>query len=171
MDAIMSDVMFEIKVVVLMKYSELLISIAKLTEYQKSKIEMFMLDTFVLNKEDKANRPKCCPYCKEESRMIEKGFNQDKQRYQCKECEYGVTYNSYTITMYSKIERSMFQKIVFDTLSCIPLKKTAADLNISIPCIFENRHKSLCVLEEILLKEHQKLSGTIEFDETYELES
>lgn len=37
-------------------------------------------------------------------------------------------------------------------------------------CI-ENRHKILCALEELLLVERGKLCGTIEIDETYELES
>lgn len=72
--------------------------------------------------------------------------------------------------MYSKIERSMFQKIVLDTLSCVPIKTTAADLNLSILCIFENRHKILCTLEGLLLTEGVKLSGTIEI-KTFELES
>lgn len=70
-----------------------------------------------------------------------------------------------------KLKEACSKKIVLDTLSCIPIKQTAADLDLSIPCIFENRHKLLCALEELLLTEGDKLSGTIEFDETYELES
>ena len=154
-----------------MKQSEFLKDIASLTPYQKMKLQMFMIDALALNEEDKDCRPKSCPYCKNQSKMIKKGFNHGKQRYQCKDCKHVFTYNSHTITMYSKIERSMFQKIVLDTLSCVPIKTTAADLNLSIPCIFENRHKILCALEELLLTEGVKLSGTIEIDETFELES
>ena len=103
--------------------------------------------------------------------MIKKGFKHDKQRYQGKECNHVFTYNSHTITMYSKIERSMFHKIVLDMLNCVAIKTTAADLDVSIQCVFENRHKLLCALEQLLNMEHMKLSGTIEFDETFELES
>lgn len=63
--------------------------------------------------------------------------------------------------MYPKINRSMFQKIVLDTLSCVLIKK-AADLILSIPCIFENRHMILYALEELLFTEGVKSSGTIE---------
>lgn len=40
------------------------------------------------------------------------------------------------LTLYSKIERSMFQKIVLDTLNCIPIIHTGADLNILISFVF-----------------------------------
>lgn len=129
-----------------------------------------MLDALKLNEEDKNTRPDICPYCKKHTAMIKKGFKAGKQRYQCKDCKHVFTYNSHMITMYSKIERSMFQKIVLDTLSCIPIKQTAADLDVSIPCVFENRHKLLRALEELLRTEDCILCGTIEFDETYELE-
>lgn len=154
-----------------MKQSELLVSISKLTPYQKRKVETFIIDALKLNEEDQDSKPECCPYCEKRSRMIKKGFNKGKQRYQCKACKHIFTFDSHTITMYSKIERSMFLKIVLDTLNCISIKKTAADLDLSIQCVFENRHKLLCALEEMINQENTKLSGTIEFDETYELES
>lgn len=159
------------KKVTAMKQSSLLTSIASLTPYQKRKLEMFIIDALHLNEEDSNTKPHCCPYCKKESDMIKKGFNNGKQRYQCKGCKHVFTYNSHTITMYSKLERSVFKMIVLDTLSCIPIKKTAADLNLSIPAVFENRHKILCALEALLYNERLKLEGTIEFDETFELES
>lgn len=154
-----------------MKQSELLKSIAALTPYQKRKLEIYVIDALNLNEEDRDLKPKRCPYCGKESRMIKKGFKNGKQRYMCKDCSHIFTYNSHTITMYSKIERSMFKKIVLDTLSFVSVKKTAADLDLSVPCIFENRHKILCALEVLLDSENMKLSGTIEIDETFELES
>lgn len=154
-----------------MKQSEFLKSVAALTPYQRRMLDTFMLDALKLNEEDANTKPDICPYCKKHTAMIKKGFKAGKQRYQCKDCKHVFTFNSHTITMYSKIERSMFQKIVLDTLSCIPIKQTAAELNVSIPCVFENRHKLLCALEELLRTEDSKLCGTIEFDETYELES
>lgn len=154
-----------------MKQSELLKAIAELTPFQKRKLETYIIDALNLNEKDKNLKPEVCPYCGKKSYMIKKGFNRGKQRYQCKDCKHVFTYNSHTITMYSKIERSMFQQIVLDTLSCIPIKKTAADLDLSIQCVFENRHKILCAMEMILAKENSKLNGTIEFDETYVLKS
>lgn len=154
-----------------MKQSSLLKSIASLTPCQKRKLEMYIIDALLLNDEDKNTRPLCCPYCKKETNMIKKGFKHGKQRYQCKDCKHVFTYNSHTITMYSKIERSIFKKIVLDTLCCIPIKQTAADLDLSIPSVFENRHKILCALETMLVDEKVKQGGTIEFDETFELES
>lgn len=152
-----------------MKQTELLISISKLTPFQKGRLEMYIIDALKLNESDENVKPSLCPYCKQETDMIKKGFKRGKQRYQCKGCKHVFTYNSHTITMYSKIERSMFQKIILDTLNCIPLKQTAAELDLSITSVFENRHKVLCALEEILNQEDVQLSGTIEFDETYEL--
>lgn len=103
--------------------------------------------------------------------MIKKGFNKGKQRYQCKECMHTFPFDSPTITMDSKLERSMVLKIVVDTLNWVAIKKTAADLDVSIQCVFENRHKLLCALEEMIHQENTNLSGTIEVDVTYELES
>lgn len=154
-----------------MKQRELLKAVTGLTPYQKRKLESFIIDALHLNEIDKDLKPTVCPYCTKRSRMIKKGFNKGKQRYQCKECKHIFTYNSHTITMYSKIERSMFQKIVLDTLNSIPIKKTAADLNVSVQCVFENRHKTLCALETMINNENAQLCGTIEIDETYELES
>lgn len=73
--------------------------------------------------------------------------------------------------MYSKIERSMFKRIVLDTLNCVPIAKTAAEIDLSIPAVFENRHKVLCALRQRVENTSELLSGTVEIDETYLLES
>ena len=62
-------------------------------------------------------------------------------------------------------------KIVLDTLGFVPIKKTATNLDLFIPCLFENQHKFLCALEVLLDSENQLFSGTIEIDETFELKS
>ena len=56
-------------------------------------------------------------------------------------------------------------------MNLVPIKNTAARLNRSVQTVHLNRHKFLAVLEEILSKETELLSGTVEIDETYELES
>lgn len=123
-----------------MKLAELLKSIAQLTAFQKKQLEGFLIDAFRLNEEEKNRKPDRCPHCHKESRVIKKGFNKGKQRFQCKDCLHLYTFDSHTITTYLKIERSMFQRIVLDILNCIPIKQTTVELDVSIQCVFENRH-------------------------------
>lgn len=78
-----------------------------LTLYQNRKLEIYVMDVWSLNEKDKNLKPKRYPYCGKESRMIKKGFKNGKQYYACKDCSYIFTYNSHTITIYSKIERSI----------------------------------------------------------------
>ena len=91
-----------------MKQSELLKAISTLTPYQRRKLEMFVVDALLLNEKDQNIKPQVCPYCHKPSHMIKKGFSSGKQRFLCKECNHVFTYNSHTITSYSKIDRSMF---------------------------------------------------------------
>ena len=55
-----------------MKQSELLKRTAKLTPYQKGKMERFIIDALKLNDEDQDVKPESCPYCAKQSRMIKK---------------------------------------------------------------------------------------------------
>ena len=75
------------------------------------------------------------------------------------------------ITSILKIDVDEFIEICIDTLAMVPIHKTAAHLNRSIKCIFQNRHKFLSMLEKYLESEKIQLSGTIECDEKYVLES
>ena len=87
------------------------------------------------------------------------------------ECEHKFTYDSYMITSFLKIDVDEFLEICIDTLMIAPIHKTAARLNRSIKCVFQIRHKFLSMLEKYLESEKIQLSGTIECDETYVLES
>lgn len=78
------------------------------------------------------------------------------------ECKHKFTYDSHTITSFLKIDLDEFVEICIDTLTMVPIHKTAARLN---------RHKFLSMLEKYLELEKIQLSGTIECDETYVLES
>ena len=153
------------------KYSDLLKMMTTLDSFQMRKLETYVVDMSNLNEQDKNLKPDRCPYCEQEAPMIKKGFSCGKQRFQCKHCGHVFTYDPHTITMYSKIERSKFCQIVLDTLNGVPVKATAASLDLSIPCVFENRHKILCAMEKLLENDPSMLCGTIEIDETFELES
>ena len=78
------------------------------------------------------------------------------------ECEHKFTHDSHMITSFLKIDVDEFIEICIDTLTMVPIHKTAARLN---------RHKFLGILEKHLESEKKQLSGTIECDETYVLES
>ena len=78
------------------------------------------------------------------------------------ECEHKFTHDSHMITSFLKIDVDEFIEICIDTLTMVPIHKTAARLN---------HHKFLGILEKHLESEKKQLSGTIECDETYVLES
>ena len=66
-----------------------------------------------------------------------------------------------------KIRWDEFIEICSATIRCVPFKDTAKHLNRSVPCVFENRHKFICLLEKSLMEEEDYLSETCEFDEKY----
>jgi hypothetical protein len=53
-----------------------------------------------------------------------------------------------------KISKDEFIEICLDTLTLVPIRKTAARLNRSVPTVHMNRHKFLAVLEEVLDEEN-----------------
>lgn len=154
-----------------MRQSELLKKYAQLTERQKERVIRELEDLIALNEELKDSKPKECPHCRKDTKMIKKGKQSGKQRYQCQECGRYITYDSHTITSHLQITEEEFFEICKDTVNLVPIKETSARLNRSIQTIFNNRHKFLVLLENMIQSEHILLSGTIEIDETYELES
>jgi hypothetical protein len=103
--------------------------------------------------------------------MIKKGFARGKQRYFCMECNHMFTYDSHMITSFLKIDVDEFVEFCIDTLAMVTIHKTSKHLNHSIKCVFLNCHKFLRMLEKYLESEKIQLSGTVECDETYVLES
>jgi len=155
----------------IMRQSPILVAYSKLSASQQERIRRVVTDLVNMNEQLESQKPEVCPYCEKQSKMIRKGCECGKQKYQCKECGHKFVWDSHTITANLKISRDEFLEICLDTLGLVPIKETAARLDRSVQCVFENRHKFLIVLEEILKEEDQKLSGTIEFDGTYVLES
>jgi len=81
------------------------------------------------------------------------------------------TYDSHMITSFLKIDVDEFVEFCIDTLAMVTIHKTSKHLNHSIKCVFLNCHKFLRMLEKYLESEKIQLSGTVECDETYVLES
>lgn len=154
-----------------MKQSELLKKYSGLTDRQKERINRELDDLLAVNKNLKDSKPKECPHCLKKTKMIKKGKECGKQRYQCQTCAKYFTYDSHTIMSNLKITEEEFIEICKDTLNLVPIKQTAARMDRTIQTVFNNRHKFLALLEELLQHENTVLSGTIEIDETYELES
>lgn len=154
-----------------MKQSELLKSISKLSDSQRERIIREIKDYLMINEQLADTRPDVCPCCGKHTRLIKKGKQSGKQRYQCKTCGSKFVYDSHHITSCMKITHDEFIEICLDTITLVPIKETAARLNRSIYCVFNNRHKFLALLEKIVDEETDLVSGTIEFDEKYILES
>lgn len=156
-----------------MRQSEVLIRFSKLTDSQKERIRREVDDFISMNEELSGQRPKRCPKCRSEYKLIGHGrqISNQKPRYTCVSCGHTSVYDSGTIFSNLKISKDEFIEICMDTLNLVPIKETAARLDRSVPTVHMNRHKFLAVLEEILEAEAALLSGTVEIDETYELES
>ena len=152
--------------------NELLIKFSKLSDRQKCEIYRKIEDFIFTNKLIEDTTPYKCPVCGKKARVIKKGKQNGKQRYCCCNCHHKFTYDSNTITSCMKITKEEFLEICMDTISMIPIAETAKRLHRSIPCVFNNRHKFLYVLEHYLASEVTNiLSGTVEIDETYVLNS
>ena len=116
--------------------------------------------------------PEVCPVCgAEHVRFYRRGIQGKKRGWCCSKWKHKFTDDSHTITSNLNIERDVFVQICMDTLDMVPIRKTAERLDVSVQCVFNNRHTFLSLLEEIFGKEKELMTGTIEDDESYVLES
>ena len=113
-----------------------------------------------------------CHVCgAEHVRFYRCGIQGKKRGWCCSKWKHKFTDDSHTITSNLNIERDVFVQICMDTLDMVPIRKTAERLDVSVQCVFNNRHTFLSLLEEIFGKEKELMTGTIEDDESYVLES
>ena len=155
-----------------MRQSEVLKEFAKLTDSQKETIRKTVMGMIQVNDNLNSCIPEVCPVCgAEHVRFYRRDIHGKKRRWCCSKCNHKFTYDSHTITSNLKIGTDVFVQICMDTLDMVPIRKTAEKLDISVQCVFNNRHKFLSLLAEILQKEEVLMTGTIEGDETYVLES
>ena len=130
------------------------------------------MDTIQMNDNLNACVPEVCPVSgAEHVRFYRRGIQCKKRGWCCSKCKHKLTYDSHTITSNLNIERDVFVQICMDTLDMVPIRKTAERLDVSVQCVFNNRHTFLSLLEEIFGKEKELMTGTIEDDESYVLES
>jgi transposase-like protein len=120
--------------------------------------------SFIENESDVA----CCRHCACSS--IKKwGKSAGLQRYKCKNTECAKTFNALTGTALSGLRQ---KDKWFDYLQCmfdsLPLRKAAQRVNIDLTTAFRWRHRFLNAPTKIQTK---KVSGIVEADETFFLES
>ena len=132
-----------------MRQSEVLKEFSRLTDTQKERISRSMKDMIMMNEDLRSEKPEVCPVCGAvHPHMRRRGMHGGKMRWSCCECGHRFTYDSHTITSNLKISKDVFMEICIDTLNLVPIKVTAARLNVSVHCVFNNRHKFLCLLEQ-----------------------
>jgi transposase-like protein len=130
------------------------------------------MDMIQMNDNLNACVPEVCPVCgAEHVRFYRCGIHGKKRRWCCSKCKHKFTDDSHTITSNLNIERDAFVQICMETLNMVPIRKRAERLDVSVQCVFNNRHTFLSLLEEIFGKEKELMTGTIEGGETYILES
>ena len=168
-----------------MRVPEVIRKFFNLTDSQQDRVIRIVNDMANLNDQLAGTEPAVCPKCHCTDGFTKACFEHikhtggkrtgnpyaTKQIYRCKSCGKRFVYDSGMMTHNLKITQEEFVEICKDAILCVPMKKTAARLNRSIQCVFENRHKFLCFLEKALGQETEKLAGTVELDETYVLES
>ena len=118
-----------------------------------------MEESQAFHRDQEDNLPEVWPICGKKFRFIKKGKQCGKQRYPCFDCKHKYVYDSHTITSCMKISRVKFIGICNDTVRCVPINDTAKRLNRCFPCVFENRHKFLFLLEKTLMRKKNLCLG------------
>ena len=154
--------------VIMMEDKLLYERISQLTDYQKESLARVMLDYIQQNESDHKLFPDVCPTCgKVHARFIKAGIAKGKQRIKCKECGKTFVYTKGRLNYWSHQGSDVWNKVILDTLNAVPLRITAADINVTTTNVFYMRHKILIYLEEMVKNENHLLFGTVEIDETY----
>ena len=154
-----------------MSTRELMAAISGLTEYQLQTVTKQIKQYLALNAELQDTYPKICPRCRiENGRFIKKGFQNGKERYQCKCRGSKFTYDVGRITSGSHLSMDAWSVALEDTLSLKPLWVTEKKLSISRPAAFHMRHKLLVFMEDIV-DIFEFLEPLVEADGTYVIES
>ncbi|GFP25746.1 hypothetical protein HKBW3S25_01227 [Candidatus Hakubella thermalkaliphila] len=120
-------------------------------------------------KEEKTTTPPC-PKCKG-GKIVRNGRKHGKQAFLCRICGKSFVETSKTALFNSHSGESVWKQVIRDTISGVPIDKTASDLHLHHETVFNMRHKILFAVEQEEIENPTKLSGVCEADETYVLES
>lgn len=111
-----------------------------------------------------------CPKCKGE-RIVRNGHKHGKQAFFCRDCRQSFVETSKTALFNSHNGEAVWKQVIRDTVSGVPISKTASNLLLHHETVFNMRHKILFAIEQEEIEYPTKLSGVCEADETYVLES
>ena len=107
-----------------------------------------------------------CPHC-QSHHFIKHGFRNNLTRYRCKSCS--RTFNALTGTPLAKLRKkelwTTYAQCLIDSRT---LRKAAKSIKVALGTSFKWRHRFMAIAQE---NETQLLSGVVEADETFFLES
>jgi transposase-like protein len=110
-----------------------------------------------------------CPHCRA-GRTVRNGHRRGKQNYICRECGKSFVRTTGTALYKSHSSEAAWKQVIRDTINGIPIDRTARRLGMRNQTVLNMRHKVLFCLETEQ-KAERVLSGVLESDETYILES
>ena len=152
----------------IMKNIDISSQLTHLTSYQKERLYREILDFIQFNEFVLNEVIGICPVCGiKDPRIIKKGFLNEKQRLQCKECGHKFVVTRGKLRYNSQQSNDAWATVILDTLNAISLEDTAATLDRCIPTVFNMRHKFLLLLEQLLCEKETLMEGIVEIDETY----
>lgn len=139
-----------------------------LCESDLDRIISFVLGIASINQQI-PDRPSC-PYCGE-THIIKYGRIRGKQRFQCRSCGQTFIHTTNTLMAQSHYPQSVWVDFIRDTLCGKSLDHSVKKCGFSHQTAFDMRHKVLMALQDLLAMEPVVLSGIVEFDETFVLDS
>jgi len=119
---------------------------------------------------EKESKPAECPHCGSAS-VARNGKRHGKQAYLCRSCSGTFVETASSAIAHSHSSATVWRQVIRDTVEGVPIDKTAENLDLSHPTVFNMRHKILYAIEQSLNEDKVELTGVCEADETYVLES
>lgn len=111
-----------------------------------------------------------CPHCNS-SKVSRNGHKSRKQAYICRECNKSFVPTTKSAMQGSHASPTVWKQVISDTVSGVPIAKTAKSLDLHRETVFNMRHKILFCVESSLIKQPTEMPGVCETDTTYVLES
>ena len=111
-----------------------------------------------------------CPHCNS-TKIVRNGKKSGKQAYRCNNCQKTFVATTKSAIQNSHSGKAVWKQVISDTVSGVPIGKTAEDLALHRETVFNMRHKILYCVEQSLIADPTELTGVCETDETYVLES
>jgi transposase-like protein len=111
-----------------------------------------------------------CPHCHGKN-VVRNGKRRGNQSYLCRDCGKSFVRTTGTVMYRSHSGEAVWKQVICDTVAGIPIDRTAANIGVGHETAFNMRHKVLFCLEQEKERHGAVLSGVLEADETYLLES